>query len=158
MSYSTRGITSPPRLHEHVSCAAPTWRRLLRGLRARGQGVRESGAFLLGTREHDLVEIVDFILYDDLDPHVLDSGIIRFDGRYFGALWERCRDAGLEVVADVHTHPGAAYQSPSDQAHPMIACAGHVALIIPNFAMPPVHIREVGIYRYLGSKKWEALT
>jgi len=158
MSYSTRGTTRPLRLHERVSCAASTWQHLLRGLRTRGQGLRESGAFLLGKHERELVEITDFILYDDLDPRVLDTGIIRFDGRYFGALWERCRAAGLDVVADVHTHPGAAFQSPSDQAHPMIACAGHVALIVPNFAMPPVRVREIGMYRYLGSKKWEPLT
>ena len=25
------------------------------------------------------------ILYDDLDPHALDTGIVHFDGRYFGA-------------------------------------------------------------------------
>ncbi len=157
MSYSTRATTSARPLHEHLSCAPAVWRRLLRDLRARGQGVRESGAFLLGTRNAELVEIVDFVLYDDLDPHVLDTGIIHFDGRYFGALWERCRAAALEVVADVHTHPGAAYQSPSDQAHPMIACAGHIALIIPNFAIPPVRVGEVGIYRYLGNKEWEPL-
>ncbi len=158
MSYSTRATTSTRPLHEHLTCPPALWRRLLRGLRARGQGVRESGAFLLGTRKDGLIEIVDFILYDDLDPHVLDTGIIRFDGRYFGALWERCRETQLDVVADVHTHPGAAYQSPSDQAHPMIACAGHIALIIPNFAIPPLRSSEIGIYRYLGNKNWEQLT
>jgi len=157
MNYSTRATTRARPLHEHLSCTPAVWRGLLRGLRSRGQGVRESGAFLLGTRTGEIVEIVDFILYDDLDPHALDTGIIRFDGRYFGALWERCRSVALEVVADVHTHPGAAYQSPSDQAHPMIACAGHIALILPNFAMPPVRVAEVGIYRYLGNKQWETL-
>ena len=153
MSYSTLETT---RLHKHVTCASPTWRRLLVALRARGHdGTHESGAFLLGVRAQDGIEIREFVLYDDLDPHALDTGIIRFDGRYFGALWEICRSTELEVVADVHTHPAGAYQSASDQAHPMIACAGHIAIIIPDFAQPPVRLRDVGIYRYLGNKSWE---
>ncbi len=157
MNFSTLKTTSMRPLHDQVSVSARTWRMLLCGLRARGLGVRESGAFLLGTRAQDSVKIVDFVLYDDLDPHALDTGIIRFDGRHFGALWKHCRSVDLDVVADVHTHPAAAYQSPSDQAHPMIACSGHVALIIPNFAMPPLRIEDIGIYRYLGNKNWESM-
>lgn len=157
MSYSTHATTSVHRLHEEVTVQTATWRRLLHGLRSRGRGVRESGAFLLGRRDLDQVEINDFVLYDDLDPDVLNTGIIRFDGRYFGGLWEHCRHVAMDVVADVHTHPGPAFQSPSDQAHPMIARAGHIALVMPNFAMPPLRLDDIGIYRYLGNKTWETL-
>jgi proteasome lid subunit RPN8/RPN11 len=131
------------------------WRRLLIRLRERGRGKsRESGAFLLGHRDGDRAHIVDFILYDDLDPHCLETGIVRFDGRHFGALWEDCRKRGLSVVADVHVHPGGSGQSDSDRHHPMISRAGHLALILPEFAAPPVSIGSVGIYRYLGGKQW----
>ena len=73
-----------------MSCRAPgfLWRRLKEKLLERGRRCcRESGAFLLGCREGGNVAIVDFVLYDDLDPHALDSGIVRFDGRYFSDLW-----------------------------------------------------------------------
>jgi len=101
--------------------------------------------------------MVDFVLYDDLDPRSLDTGIIRFDGRHFGVLWDICKQRGLTVVADVHTHPGGSRQSESDQAHPMIVRAGHLALIIPRFAGPPVHRVEIGLYRYLGARCWETI-
>lgn len=134
------------------------WRRLLVKLRERGQGSsRESGAFLLGHRVGDRVRITDFILYDDLDPQCLDTGIVRFDGRHFGALWDYCRKRGVSVVADVHVHPGGAGQSDSDRHHPMISRAGHLALIIPDFAARPVRTEEVGIYRYLGGKRWDVV-
>ncbi len=126
-------------------------------LRARGRGVNESGAFLLGHRDVNRSRIESFILYDDLDPHCLNTGIVRIDGRCFGELWERCRTSGLTVVADVHTHPVEAWQSGSDREHPMIATAGHLALIVPRFARTPVRLREVGIYRYLGAKHWETV-
>ncbi|MBS0641740.1 MAG: hypothetical protein JSS43_17900 [Proteobacteria bacterium] len=131
---------------------------MLRALRARGHSAsRESGAFLLGHREDGTARIVDFILYDDVDPHALDSGIVRFDGRYYGDLWEICRQRGLNVVADVHVHPGDSGQSASDRAHPMISRAGHIALIIPDFARGPVRKERIGIYRYLGGKQWHSI-
>ena len=134
------------------------WQHLGGKLRERGRGAsRESGAFLLGYRADSSVRIVDFVLDDDLDPHALDTGIVRFDGRYFGALWDICKRRGSSVVADVHVHPGASYQSESGRAHPMISRAGHIALILPDFARPPVRAESVGIYRYLGSKRWNAV-
>ena len=134
------------------------WQRLVAKLRERGRGAsRESGAFLLGYRADGAARIVDFILYDDLDPHALDTGIVRFDGRHFGELWDICKCRGLSVVADVHVHPGGSGQSDSDRAHPMISRAGHIALILPGFACPPVRTDSIGIYRYLGNKTWHVV-
>jgi hypothetical protein len=39
----------------------------------------------------------------------------------------------------------------------MISRAGHLALILPNFAVPPQPRASIGIYRYLGGKRWEAV-
>jgi proteasome lid subunit RPN8/RPN11 len=143
--------------HE-LACSWLVWKRLLAALRRRGQGRRESGAFLLGCRDVDgRARVVDFVLYDDLDPRCLDSGIVHFNGRYFSDLWAICDARGLTVVADVHTHPGGAGQSESDQAHPMIARSGHLALILPNFAREPLTRPQVGIYRYRGAKRWDAV-
>lgn len=125
---------------------------------ARGGGRGESGAFLLGRRPtRGPIRIVAFVLYDDLDPHCLETGIIRFNGRCFGQLWTICEQMGLEVVADVHTHPGGCDQSASDQAHPMIARAGHIAMIVPRFARPGVRREEVGLYRYQGAQTWQTV-
>jgi hypothetical protein len=97
------------------------------------------------------------ILYDDLDPHALDTGIVHFDGRYFGALWDICKRRHLSVIADVHVHPGGSGQSGSDHAHPMISRAGHIALILPNFARAPIEPSAIGICRYLGNKRWHSV-
>jgi proteasome lid subunit RPN8/RPN11 len=94
------------------------------------------------------------VLYDDLDPNSLHTGIVRFDGRYYSDLWQICNKRQLVVVADVHTHPAGPAQSISDRANPMIASAGHIAIIIPNFAQPPVRRAALGVYRYMGNRKW----
>jgi proteasome lid subunit RPN8/RPN11 len=128
-------------------------------LRERGRArTSESGAFLLGRLEPGgRRRIMDYVLYDDLDPECLKSGIVRFDGRHFGALWAYCKARGLAVVADVHVHPGAADQSDSDRVHPMISQRGHIALILPNFAAPPLRPEQVGIYKYQGAKRWAVI-
>lgn len=39
----------------------------------------------------------------------------------------------------------------------MISCAGHIALIIPRFARPPVLVSQLGIYLYQGQKQWTTI-
>jgi proteasome lid subunit RPN8/RPN11 len=141
--------------HE-LSCSWLLWHCLLADLRKRGRyGKNESGAFLLGKRRAGRARIVQFVLYDDLDPNCLNTGIVRFDGRYFGTLWDICKSSDLSVVADVHTHPEEPMQSDSDRAYPMISMQGHIAIIVPRFAAVPVFRYELGIYRYQGSKQWK---
>jgi hypothetical protein len=60
-------------------------------------------------------------------------------------------------VADVHTHPFGSQQSLSDRAHPMIAARGHIALILPRFAMDEAALEEIGMFRYLGAKRWHTV-
>ena len=132
------------------------WLRLLMELRRRGRGTRESGAFLLGRSASQ--KATEFVCYDDLDPHVLDSGIIVFDGAGYGPLWERCERTGMRVLADVHTHPGEwTEQSPSDQTHPMISQVGHFALIVPHYARRRLQtLFGVGVHEYLGDHQWKS--
>jgi len=159
MNFSIAGIMrhlSPVR-HE-LDCPWTVWRALCRDLRRRGiNRSRESGAFLLAVQGATDRRVVAYVLYDDLDPHCLDTGIVRFDGRYFSELWALCKARELTVIADIHVHGADFGQSDSDRAHPMISRAGHIALILPNFARRPQWRWNVGMYRYEGGKRWSAV-
>lgn len=133
------------------------WWRLMRQLRLRGAGIRESGAFLLGSRTVTGGWVTDFVFYDDIDPYALAQGHVHLAGAALNRVWDRCSATGLEVIADVHTHPGSSGQSLSDQNHPMIAIRGHTALIVPNFASSVLNLRGIGVYRHLGARKWISL-
>lgn len=130
------------------------WARLIRQLRMRGHGRRESGAFLLAKLESRRVS--KFICYDDLDPTALDSGIIVFHGSGFVPLWEHCKAHGMTVVADVHTHRDSwTGQSEADRTHPMIGKPGHIGLIVPHYAQQNLlSLKDVGVYEYQGNHKW----
>lgn len=155
MNFSIRTIIREFVAPRHrLSCSLALWQEGIGELHYRGKGYHESGAFLLGCRHGERRRITRFVYYDDLDPHCFDTGIVRFSGTSYGPIWQLCREMNLQVVADIHTHPGAAAQSAADQAHPMVATSGHIALIAPNFAQEIVSVYELGIYEYIGAHRW----
>lgn len=133
------------------------WYRLRRQLRRRGAGVRESGAFLLGNRGCTGIDKVRrFACYDELDPTSLCKGLVEFHAEGFARLWAECRKLDMDVLADVHTHPGSdASQSETDRTHPMISECGHIAVILPKFAVgQPLGVGAISIYEYEGNYRW----
>ncbi len=155
MSFSIRAIIRALLVPEHkLSCSSHLWRTIVRELERRGGHRHESGVFLLGVERGPRREVKDVVYYDQLDKHAYDSGVCMLHGDAFAKLWGICRERGLSVVADVHTHPGAARQSDSDKTNPMIATAGHIAVIVPDFARR-ADVREgLGVYEYLGRHRW----
>lgn len=136
-----------------IFCEQKVWDQGIAELRRRAGGRRESGAFLLGTKERAR-RIEEFIFYDDVDVNALRTGMVIIDGRKLGDLWAHCRATGREVVADVHVHPGAYHQSGSDQDNPVMAEVGHIAIILPNYAQRAVYPGRIGIFEYLGGRHW----
>lgn len=134
-----------------------SWRELLSELHRRADGRRESGAFLLGHSTERGQRVEQVLYYDDLDPYACRTGAVVMHAASFGTLWDRCKSSGLSVVADIHVHPRAAFQSRADRKNPMIAVTGHLALIVPNFACPPVALKSLGFFEYLGSHRWRSL-
>lgn len=122
---------------------------LIAELARRGDGRRESGAFLLTARQNPqrLPQSVTAVAYyDDLDPASL-TGMITFGADGYTALAARCRRDGLRVVADIHTHPGRRVaQSLTDATHPMLAVDGHVALIAPHYAHHVTAAADLGVH------------
>jgi proteasome lid subunit RPN8/RPN11 len=132
------------------------WARVISDLRRRGGGVRESGAFLLGPDDRDPARVTTYVCYDDVDPDAYQRGAIVFHADGAAALWRHCREKGVQLLVDVHTHPGPdVRQSSIDVRHPMLPVVGHTAMIVPNYARTPWwSLGAVGVYEYLGRFDW----
>jgi proteasome lid subunit RPN8/RPN11 len=132
------------------------WAAAIFDLRKRGAGKRESGAFLLGSRGGGAGRVTSYLCYDDIDPAAYQMGTIAFHAAGYAALWQHCKERKVEVLGDVHTHPGPdVAQSGIDQRHPMLPVIGHTALIVPNFGRTAWwSLKAVGVHEYLGSFKW----
>ncbi|MGX7896045.1 Mov34/MPN/PAD-1 family protein [Tsuneonella sp. HG222] len=155
MTFSIRPITRALlRRSRGIRVGPDRWRDLLAELDRRGARRHEAGAFLLGTRVGDLREVHDIVFYDDLDPDAYGSGVCILHAPAFAALWSMCRERGLTVVGDVHTHPGGAFQSEADRTNPMVAREGHIAIIVPNYATGRPATARLGIFEYRGDHAW----
>ena len=142
----------------NIKISRLTWIRLVAELYKRGKGRRESGAFLLGKAGDREMRVEMFICYDDLDPNALSSGVVVFHGSGFSKLWEICEKKGLQVIADVHTHPTAnVSQSSIDKKFPMLPVQGHVALILPKYGNTSIwSLAGVGMYLFQGQGRWKS--
>lgn len=130
------------------------WQALISDLRARGEGVHETGAFLLANADDDLRQVSRWISYEDLEPGSCQEDLVRLSSQAFSRLWAICQSERLIVLADIHTHPLGAGQSRSDRANPMVSMPGHVAIIVPRFALGPVSTRDVTFNVYMGGGEW----
>lgn len=155
MSFSIRAIIRGLAAPRHrLTCPAQSWRRILAELERRGEQSHESGVFLLGVEHAGRREVRDAVYYDELDPDAYATGVCVLHGSAFSKLWALCRQKGLTVVADAHTHPAEAFQSSSDKANPMVAQVGHIAIIVPHFARQPARRQDLRIFEYRGQHEW----
>lgn len=155
MTFSTRATTPVFAVPEHrLRCPRPLWAHILAELARRGEDCHEAGAFLMGDIQRGHRDVREVVYYDELDRNAYSTGVCVLYGDAFSRLWALARQKRLTVVADVHTHLGRAVQSFEDRTNPMVARAGHIALIVPYFARPPVLRDALGIYEYRGDHEW----
>jgi hypothetical protein len=112
----------------------------------------------VGPNNDTTLEVTDVVYYDDLDPNAYSTGVCVLYADAFEQLGRLCRARSLRVMADIHTHPRGPGQSIFDRTNPMIASRGHIAIIVPNYAKPPVWRHRLGVYRYEGSHQWTDLS
>ncbi len=150
MNFFKVAIMSAPLLE----ISAPLWEQLIVHLRNQGDGVRESGAFLLGQKTDTGRVATHFLPYELLQADALHDDYVSLTAASFSKLWDLCRTENVSVVADVHTHRFGPGQSQSDKANPMVALKGHIALIVPRFAQGKIRPEDLGLYVYQGSHVW----
>lgn len=148
-----KAVTMPAHLLE---APAELWATLIQHLSQQGKGVCESGAFLLGHKIDGSRAVTRVLPYEQLQADALHDDYVALTAASFAKLWAVCRQEGLSVVADVHTHRFGAGQSRSDRANPMVAIAGHVAFIVPRFARGTLRLQDIGTYVYQGNHQWAA--
>ena len=98
---------------------ARLYEQLIQDLAASGRGVRESGAFLLGTIDGRIRKVTSYIMYETIAPvSSREHDYVALTGQEMAAAWDHCYRVGLEVVADVHTHPLGPARPAAISAHP----------------------------------------
>jgi hypothetical protein len=61
---------------------------------------------------------------------------------------------GLTLIAQIHSHPGRAYHSSTDDEYAVATTVGCFSLVVPDFAVGPFEIRRLASYRLNASAQW----
>lgn len=65
-------------------------------------------------------------------------------------LYER----GYRIMAQLHSHPGEAYHSETDDDFSVSTTAGSVSLVVPNFARFPFSLIQCAVFRLSANNVW----
>jgi hypothetical protein len=66
--------------------------------------------------------------------HKSDAYGLEVETTWLNDLWMELATTRYSICAQVHTHPGAAGHSETDDAYPIIGTPGFASIVIPDFA------------------------
>jgi hypothetical protein len=93
-----------------------------------GRGRRECQ--VLWVSPWDAPDTITKAVHPEHEAHI--GGFV-LDDRWLNNFWLTLAGENLGVRIQVHTHPGEAFHSPTDDAFPIIHTAGFLSLVIPIF-------------------------
>lgn len=62
------------------------------------------------------------------------------------------------LIGQIHSHPGEAYHSPTDDQYAVATKAGSISLVVPDFAEAPFSLARCATYRLGHDGDWRELS
>ncbi|WPU94754.1 hypothetical protein SNE25_04370 [Mucilaginibacter sabulilitoris] len=132
------------------SCAQVAINWLYKAGTRRVEGV----ALFAGVREGNIFNIQRTIIPEQKAGNVEGGLIYVVEGDELHRIGLELFDNGLQLFAQIHSHPGAAYHSDTDDAYPIVTIVGGISIVVPNFARGGVNLKEWAIYQLLPKTGW----
>lgn len=87
--------------------------------------------------------------------HAAHSGGFVLDGDWLNDFWLELGETNMGIRVQVHTHPGKAFHSRTDDEFPIIHTPGFLSLVIPNFGLGPVGFQEAYLTEIQPDGHWK---
>jgi hypothetical protein len=118
-------------------------------LRRCGEGRRECQVLWISPWGHP--EVLTQVVHPL--HHAMGDGF-NLDGRWITDFWGQLARDKAGVRVQVHTHPGRAFHSPTDDAWPIIHVPGFLSVVIPDFASGPIGFDEAYLAEIAPDGTW----
>lgn len=121
-------------------------------LRAFGRSGLEGLVLWVGSLDGRAATIEEAVVPDQ-HPLRSEDGVGYFVGP--DALFDlnvMLSSAGQRLLAQVHSHPGAAYHSAADDAYAIVTTEGGLSLVVPDFANVEPDPARWAVYRLVGGR------
>ncbi len=119
--------------------------------RACGRGSCECAVYWTGPATKDVVDGVDH------PQHVRSPFGYEVDSGWLTQYWKSLAAAERSIKAQIHTHPGRAFHSVTDDHWPIVSQAGFLSIVIPDFAAGEPTLNRAWIGRLDSSGSWQQL-
>ena len=96
----------------------------------------------------------DLVDGQDHPTHRRSARGYEIESSWLTDYWFRLAREQRAVRAQVHTHPGAAFHSDTDDHWPLISQPGFISIVIPDFARGPVSLEGAWIGVLGGDGRW----
>lgn len=109
------------------------------------------------------MEETSFIIKETIIPrqkgYILEQGLmyaVESDELHNLNVW--LYENKMQLIAQIHSHPGKAYHSEADDRYPIVDTYGGISIVVPDFASGEVSLFDTAIYRLSLNKTWDKLT
>ena len=86
--------------------------------------------------------------------HLAHVGGFELNDRWLNEFWFALAKENVGIRVQVHTHPGEAFHSPTDDAFPIIHTSGFLSLVIPNFALGTIGFENAYLTEIQADGRW----
>lgn len=127
-------------------------------LRVAGATGREGLILWIGKNNGDTFNVTELVIPEQRGIRTSDGVCVVIEGNALAQLNVDLYKRQLQLIAQVHSHPGAAYHSPMDDEYAIASRVGCLSLVIPDFAKRSFSLEECATYRLSAESEWTELS
>lgn len=114
----------------------------------------EGFALWAGVREAEVFRVRHTIIPAQSGLRSASGVCVRIDSDELHRLNVWLYEHQATLIAQLHSHPTAAYHSETDDAYPIATTVGSLSLVIPDFASQPFSLDRCAVYRLGATGRW----
>ncbi|MCA0049445.1 Mov34/MPN/PAD-1 family protein [Mesorhizobium sp. B283B1A] len=123
-------------------------------LRSVGQQGHEGMALWVGVQQEQHFAVTEAVIPAQRHIRTSDGVCVMVPAEELHRLNVWLYRRGLTLLAQIHSHPGRAYHSTTDDAYAIATTVGCLSLVVPNFARDPFDLARVAAYRLDAEANW----
>jgi hypothetical protein len=90
--------------------------------------------------------------------HAAHCGGFVLDDGWLNDFWLELANTNMGIRFQVHTHPGKAFHSKTDDDYPIIHKPGFLSLVIPGFGLGPVGFKDAYLTEIQSDGRWQEVS
>jgi hypothetical protein len=111
-----------------------------------------------GVREGDVFSVGAVLRPAQSCASTQDGLLVLVDGHELHRVGVWLYEQGMQLVAQVHSHPTEAYHSTTDDQIPIVTTEGGLSLVVPNFARGEATLDSYAVFRLDSTGFWNELS